>query len=212
MNISNDDIDKLFSDNFKEFDVQPSEKEWANIASKFNRAAFWRFHFGGFNIYYLAVLLASAGMMVWFGIANVKLTRHVNALQDSLQMYINTDNPEEPVNIYDSISHSEPLSSDTIINKPANNKDTAGKVKKSQIIKIPKLDTVNNIAVKPTIAAMDTIKEEIQEPDTITSTADSVKTVIRPKVKKYVRRMNIVKPKAVVDHDTLHVTKSKSKQ
>jgi len=201
MSIDNDDIDKLFSDNFKTFDVPSPERGWEVVASKFKRAMFWRFRFNGFNVYYLSALITGAGVLVWLGVSGIKQTKEVPKFQDSVQTHKEIEKVQFPTITIDSVLRKQTVKPEVNHNKVIK---IAPEVREGEHIEKPKNDSISG---NPAIETEDKVTEKSLKPET----TDPIIDTIKPKNKRVVKRVKIIKPSSIVNRDTIHLLKPKKK-
>lgn len=68
MNNKMDDIDKLYSDKFENFEFHSSDDEWGKLSSKLAKANFLKFSYSTFNIYYLTAIFGFFAFLVYLGL------------------------------------------------------------------------------------------------------------------------------------------------
>jgi hypothetical protein len=202
MDTHKNDIEKLFSTKFERFEIQPSEKEWLNLSSKLSRMNFWKFSSASFNIYYLVVIIALAGTVVWLSVSNIQLSGKIDLLRDALRTNKENDRiPTTPAT--NSISpvissNPHPAKHTEALPLPVQSKTKKemlpikeSDLKKGELPSIP--DQKNKDSIRNITPIVPLIKP----------TADtSVKNTV-----KIIKKVLIVKPKPVVIKDTVRITR-----
>lgn len=88
----NTNIENIFEKSFKNFKQQPSEKVWKGIESSLEKPSFTKFSAKKFNVYYLAIIITVATVVV----ASLTLAKNENhkilPLAQNLEELINTKN------------------------------------------------------------------------------------------------------------------------
>ncbi len=187
------DIEKLFSKKFEKFEIKSSEEEWSRLSSKLSRSNFLKFSFVTFNVYYLLALLTFAGTATFTGYKNLRLTKEVKQLEQTIETY----QKEKPTQVL-----SVPLDSDRI--NPQIIKANKSGDAKTAVGNNPGLQgkNVNIEGVKPSnvvLAVKDTSRK-------IDSKPVQVDTTNSKKIKRVKKTIAIKKDKVVVK-DTVVITK-----
>ena len=196
-----DDIDKLYSDKFENYQFQLKGYEWIKLSSKLNVANFLKFSFTTFNAYFLGIIVSFFALSAFLGFGYLNKSNEIDNIKNNLENVIPPNSKNElPQLLHDTILIKNSV--DEVIIKDIQNP----KEQNTSISPPQENDTLKKgFMEKSTISVGDSLNQNLDTFSVSNSdNSDNLKEI--PKIKRVKKTIYIKKDQVIVT-DTIKIKK-----